>query len=282
MARTFGNHTVLDGVDVDVGPRSRVGVVGPNGVGKTTLLRILAGLEHPDRGRVTAAPASLRVGYLAQEPDRPPGETVGGYLMRRTGVAGAEAELEAAAAALGRGEDGADDAYARALDAYLAAGTADFDARARATLSDVGLDEAVLDREMTVLSGGQGAKVALASILLSRFDVLLLDEPTNDLDFDGLERLERFVRDLPGGMVVVSHDRAFLERTITSVLEIDEHSRRSREFAGGWQAYLDAARGRAAPRRGGLRELPHRAVAAPGAGAHATRVGRAGRQPGEA
>jgi ATPase subunit of ABC transporter with duplicated ATPase domains len=89
-------------------------------------------------------------------------------------------------------------------------------------------------------SGGQGARAALAAILLSRFDVLLLDEPTNDLDFAGLGQLERFLRDLDGALVVVSHDRAFLEATVDRVLELDEHSRKSTEYGGGWLGYLDA------------------------------------------
>ncbi len=239
LARSFADHVVLDGVDVGVGPQTRVGVVGPNGVGKTTLLRLLAGIDRPDRGSVTRMPPNLRVGYLPQEGERRAGETVLECLARRTGVGDAAAEFERAAHALAGGQEGADDAYAVALEAYLAAGTADFDARAAATATELGLDETVLDRPMTALSGGQAAKVALAAILLSRFDVLLLDEPTNDLDFAGIDRLERFVRDRAGGMVVVSHDREFLARSITSVLELDEHSRRGSEFTGGWDAYLE-------------------------------------------
>jgi ATPase subunit of ABC transporter with duplicated ATPase domains len=238
LARSFADHVVLDGVDVRVGPRTRLGVVGPNGVGKSTLLRILAGLVKPDRGLLTRTPPDLRVGYLPQERERRAGETVLECLARRTGVAAAAAAFERASAALAAGESGADDAYAAALDEYLAAGTADFEARVRAVAADVGLDDDVLDRPMEVLSGGQAAKVALATILLSRFDVLLLDEPTNDLDFEGLARLEQFVHDVPGGIVVVSHDREFLERTITSVLEIDEHSGKGADFSGGWDAYV--------------------------------------------
>jgi ATPase subunit of ABC transporter with duplicated ATPase domains len=239
LARSFADHVVLDGVDVTVGPRTRLGIVGPNGVGKTTLLRLLAGLDRPERGSVTRTPPALRVGYLPQERERRPDETVLAFLERRTGVAEADAAFASASADLAAGAPGADDAYAAALEQYLAAGAADFDARARAAVTELGLDVDLLERPMTALSGGQAAKVALVSILLSRFDVLLLDEPTNDLDFDGLARLERFVGELPGGMVVVSHDREFLARTITSVVEIDEHSRQSRDFSGGWDAYLE-------------------------------------------
>src|SRR6476659_5071632 len=104
LARVRGGSTVLDGVDVTVGPRTRLGVVGPNGVGKTTLLRLLAGIDRPDRGTVTRTPPSLHVGYLPQEPDRGD-ETLLAFLGRRTGVTAAEAELERAATALGAAAD---------------------------------------------------------------------------------------------------------------------------------------------------------------------------------
>jgi ATPase subunit of ABC transporter with duplicated ATPase domains len=239
LARSFAGHTVLDGVDLTIGPRTRVGVVGPNGVGKSTLLRLLAGLERPDRGSVMLAPATARVGYLSQEPDRRPGETLLASLARRTGVAAAEEELERAAGTVAAGTPGAGDAYAGALDRYLAAGGPHLEARARQVCADLGLRPDRLDAGTATLSGGQAARASLAGVLLSRFDVLLLDEPTNDLDFAGLARLERFVDELPGGVVIVSHDRAFLERTVTAVLELDEHSRTGTQYAGGFVAYLE-------------------------------------------
>ncbi len=191
-------------------------MVAPNGTGKSTLLKLLAGLDTPDSGTVTLSPPGATVGYLPQEPERRPGETVRAYLGRRTGVAAAERALDDASAALAEQTPGADDAYADALERYLALGAADFDARVGAVCADLGLPARVLDLEMPSLSGGQAARANLAAIVLARFDVFLLDEPTNDLDFAGLERLERFLRDeLTGGAVIVSHDRAFLDRTIT-------------------------------------------------------------------
>jgi ATPase subunit of ABC transporter with duplicated ATPase domains len=240
LAREYGTFTVLDGVDLTVGPRTRLGVIGPNGIGKTTLLRILAGVERADRGAVTCTPPTLRVGYLPQEPDRSNRETLAEFLARRAGVAGAEQELECTATALASGDAGADDAYAAALDGYLAAGGPDFDARMRAVCDDLGLPQSRLDLPTRALSGGQAARASLAAILLARFDVFLLDEPTNDLDFAGLARLEQFLAELPGGVVLVSHDRAFLDQTVTRVLELDEHTRRGTEYGGGWQGYLDA------------------------------------------
>jgi ATPase subunit of ABC transporter with duplicated ATPase domains len=157
-------------------------------------------------------------------------------------VAAAEAELQEAAALLGDGGTGTAERYSRALERYLGLGGPDLEARAAEVCEDLGLPADRLHVELGALSGGQMARAALAAILLSRFDVLLLDEPTNDLDFAGLSQLERFVQDLDGALVVVSHDRAFLEATVERVLELDEHSRRSTEYGGGWLGYLEAKR----------------------------------------
>ena len=240
IAKSFGGQVVLDDVSVTVGPSARLAVVGPNGIGKSTLLRLLAGVDEPDRGSVTRTPATLNVGYLPQEPEGSAGESVLGHLARRTGVAGAEQALVAEAAALAAdgGSAAAESAYAAALERFLVVGGTDFEARAATILSDLGLPGASLHLDVGRLSGGQAARVSLAAILLSRADVLLLDEPTNNLDVDGLERLERFVAATPAGVVVVSHDRAFLDHTVTRVLELEEGTRGARAFGGGWAAYM--------------------------------------------
>jgi ATPase subunit of ABC transporter with duplicated ATPase domains len=238
VSLAFGGATVLAEVTLTVAPGQRVGVVGPNGAGKSTLLRALAGLLVPDSGTVTTAPPVASVGLLPQEPDRRADESVAAFIARRTGVAAATTELDAATAALADGAPGADDRYADALDRWLALGGPDLDARIGATLADLGLDGSVAGQPTATLSGGQAARASLAATLLARFDVFLLDEPTNDLDFAGLARLEDFLVGLQAPTVVVSHDRAFLERVVTHVVDLDEHDHTARLFAGGWTAYL--------------------------------------------
>nr|WP_216845594.1 ABC-F family ATP-binding cassette domain-containing protein [Rathayibacter sp. VKM Ac-2857] len=240
---------MFDRLDLTVAPGDVVGVVGANGAGKSTLLRILAGETAPLDGSVVLAPGDAFVGWLPQEHERREGETVAAYIARRTGAAEASAELDEAASALAEPDpDGRiADRYALALDRWLASGAADLDERTPVVLADLGLalDAAgrtggvAADSLMTSLSGGQAARVGLAALLLSRFDVVLLDEPTNDLDLDGLERLEAFVRGLRGGVVLVSHDREFLARSVTRVLELDLAQNTTTVYGGGYDAYLE-------------------------------------------
>jgi ATPase subunit of ABC transporter with duplicated ATPase domains len=242
LGAAHGDRTLFSGLDLVVAPGDVVGLVGANGAGKSTLLRLLAGLATPEAGQVVLTPAAATVGYLPQEPDRHPGETVGAFLARRTGVTEAQQRLDAATEALTTGAqlDGvpADDAYGTALERWLALGAADLDERAEAVADDVGLG-VPLTTPMTALSGGQAARAGLASLLLSRYDVFLLDEPTNDLDLDGLDQLEDFVNSLRAGVVVVSHDREFLAHTVDRVVELDLAQQQVSVYGGGYAAYLE-------------------------------------------
>ena len=239
VAKSHGAQVVLENASLEVGPRARIGLVGPNGVGKSTVLRLLGGEEAPDAGVVALDPPRATVAHLRQEPERRPRETLRARLARLTGVAAAELELEAAADALARDADtthAMSDRYDVALARFLALGGGDLDARAAATCARVGLG-VDLDRVFDGLSGGEAARVSLAAVHLVKADLLLLDEPTNDLDGDGLAQLEAFVDGFPGAIVLVSHDRAFLDRTVRRIAEIDPRSHAIVEWAGGWSDY---------------------------------------------
>ncbi|GID92236.1 ABC transporter ATP-binding protein [Amorphoplanes digitatis] len=238
LAAGHGDRTLFSSLDLVVAPGDVIGLVGVNGAGKTTLLRTLAGLLPVEAGAVTLSPPTANVGYLPQERDRRPGETVRDFLARRTGVGAAQAAMDRAAEALAGGEPGADETYGAALERWLDLGGADLEERAEQIAAELGLAVA-LDHPMTALSGGQAARAGMASLLLSRYDVFLLDEPTNDLDLDGLGRLEQFVTGLRAGTLLVSHDREFLTRTVTAVLELDLAQQQVRLFGGGYAAYLE-------------------------------------------
>ena len=232
------HRTLFEHLDLTVAPGDVVGVVGANGAGKTTLLRLLAGESAPLAGTITTAPGDAFVGWLPQEHERLPGETVTDYIARRTGATAATQAMESAAEALGSNDTDADEAYAAALDHWLASGAPDLEDRIPAMLAELGLD---VGREalMTALSGGQAARAALAALLLSRFDIVLLDEPTNDLDLAGLARLEAFVTGLRGGVVLVSHDREFLSRCVTRIVELDLAQNSVAVHDGGYESYLE-------------------------------------------
>ncbi|MFE0099765.1 ABC-F family ATP-binding cassette domain-containing protein [Streptomyces sp. NPDC059009] len=238
LAAGHGPRTLFSGLELVVAPGDVIGLVGANGAGKSTLLRLLAGLDRPESGELRLSPPGAAVGHLPQEPERREGETVREFLARRTGVAAAQHAMDEATQGLVDGAPGADDAYAESLERWLGLGGADLDERAEETAGSLGLGVG-LDQPMTALSGGQAARASLASLLLSRYDVFLLDEPTNDLDLAGLERLEDFVRGLRAGTVVVSHDREFLTRTATKILELDLAQQQINLYGGGYAAYLE-------------------------------------------
>jgi ATPase subunit of ABC transporter with duplicated ATPase domains len=237
LAAGHGARVLFSDLDLVVAPGDVVGLVGVNGAGKSTLLRTLAGEVPSEAGSIVVSPPTATMGYLPQEHERRPGETVIAALARRTGVAAAHAAMDDATERLTAGEDGADHLYGDALEHWLALGGADLEERAEEVVAQVAPGVA-LDALTSGLSGGQAARVGLAVLLLSRYDVLLLDEPTNDLDLAGLDQLERFVHGSRAGIVVVSHDREFLARTVTRVVELDLAQQLVRVHDGGYDAYL--------------------------------------------
>nr|WP_202422405.1 ABC-F family ATP-binding cassette domain-containing protein [Gordonia sp. SID5947] len=235
MSAGHGERTLFSDLDLTIADGDVFGLVGANGAGKSTLLTLLAGVGTADHeGSITLSPPDAEIGYLAQEAAARTGETVRQFLSRRTGVAAAQSAMDAAAEALG---EGGEDLYSPALERWLHLGGADLDERSEQVAASVGLS-VDLDLPMSTLSGGQVARVGLAALLLSRYDILLLDEPTNDLDLDGLAQLEEFVTSTRTPMVIVSHDREFLARTVSGIVELDLAQQQVSVYAGGYEAFL--------------------------------------------
>ncbi|MFJ2058674.1 ABC-F family ATP-binding cassette domain-containing protein [Streptomyces sp. NPDC087908] len=248
--RHVHHRTVLDRISLTVRPGERLGVVGDNGSGKSTLLRLLAGLETADNGTVTVASPG-GIGHLAQTLDLPPTATVGDAVdhaladVRELERAIRTAETELA-------ETGDLAGYAELLAGYEARGGAGADRRVETTLRRLG-EPGPLDRTrpLGTLSGGQRSRLALAAVLAAEPELLLLDEPTNDLDDEAVTWLEERLRAHRGTVVAVSHDRVFLDRVATAVLEVDEDRHTVRRYGNGYGGYLA---GRAAERARRQRE----------------------------
>jgi ATP-binding cassette subfamily F protein 3 len=243
LSKSYGIDTIFKDVSFTLNSGERLGLVGPNGCGKTTLLRILAGAERPDSGSYQFNPPGLRLGYLPQGLTPAPGDTLSSFISKMTGdLLSSEARLEELAAALAATPDNTrlhteyDETLARMQTA------AQLQGQVSEALGALGLGELLLETPVMSLSGGQKTRLALAGVLLSSPQLLLLDEPTNHLDIDMLEWLEDWLVSSPltrdAAVLIVSHDRVFLDQTVTGILEIDPQTRTSRAYAGNYSDYL--------------------------------------------
>ncbi|MBC6956108.1 MAG: ABC transporter ATP-binding protein [Chloroflexi bacterium] len=243
LTKTYGPLTVLNDISMTLAPGQRVGVVGANGVGKSTLLKIITGELEPDGGRATLRPG-VRLGYLPQDDSALEG-TIGALIEQAfADLRAMEAELRTLETDMGSltGDALGEllDRYGELTDAFERAGGWDADARVGVVLAGLRIDHLPRDRDVRSLSGGERARLQLALLLLSAPDALLLDEPTNHLDVDSMTWLEGCVRDQRGAVLMVSHDRAFLNATVTSIIEIDEFSHRAKQYTGSYDDYLRA------------------------------------------
>ena len=243
ISKSYGSETILADVSLIINPGERVGLVGPNGCGKTTLLRLITGLEPADSGQVRFDPPGLSIGYLTQALVFEAGETVNEALARATAEYGqAWADMQRLAVLMADPQNSSHlsdltDTYAEAEIRFEAAGGYDLEARLEAILT--GLDLANLPREtpVTHLSGGQKTRLGLVRLLVQQPRLLLLDEPTNHLDIDALAWLEGWLRDYDGTVLIVSHDRTFLDHTVSRILELDQVTHRLTEYTGNYSDY---------------------------------------------
>jgi macrolide transport system ATP-binding/permease protein len=236
VTKSYGDRLLLDAVSLRVRPGERVGIVGENGAGKSTLLRILAVLEKPDGGEAVVVAGSL--GYLGQTPVLPPDATVQELIdTALADVRELERELRSAELSLRTGPELA--RYGDLLTAFELRGGYDADAHVARARNALGVGHLGAHRRLGSLSGGERARLGLACVLASRPEVLLLDEPTNHLDPDALEWLEGQLRAYPGTVVAVSHDRTFLDRVATAIVEVDGDRCALSRYGNGYQGYLD-------------------------------------------
>ncbi len=240
LTKSFGPRTLFANVSFRIGPGDRLAVAGRNGAGKTTLLRILAGLEDADSGSVSI-PRGERVALHDQRPDAQAAGTVREYVEQGLSHArDAEERMAALEARMADGDHGAATMteYDRAQSDLEAAGGYHWRAWVERVTRGLGLRDDHLDRPLASLSGGELTRASLARALAGRPQVLLLDEPTNHLDLDAMEWLEGIVKDIGAAVVIVSHDRWFLESTATSVLEIANG--RAKHWPMGYSAFRRA------------------------------------------
>jgi len=237
LSKSYGIHTVLKDISFSVSDGDRLGLIGPNGCGKSTLLRILAGLEAPDAGTVGRTRPGLRLGYLPQGADFAPGQTLRLALdLSAKTPEQLEADVARLAAELASRPDdaGVQSRYDLALQLIASAAARPLD-----VLVPLGLAGLDLDAPAAALSGGQKTRLMLARLLLDEPDMLLLDEPTNHLDIQMLEWLEGWLASFSGAVLIVSHDRAFLDNTVRCILDFDPETHSVREYAGNYSQYLE-------------------------------------------
>jgi macrolide transport system ATP-binding/permease protein len=244
LSKSYGAITVLEDISFIINPNDRVGIVGSNGVGKTTLLNILIGQESIDSGSFSFAP-SIEVGYLPQTTPEFYGRTMQDLILESVGnlrqLEERMRELEAAmSTATGGHLDGLMEEYQLVSTRFQDRGGYELDYKIDTILDGLRISYLPREREMQTLSGGEKARVGLATLLLRSPDLLLLDEPTNHLDFASLEWLEFYLSSYKGAILLVSHDRQFLNRAVNQIFEIDEHTHRLKKYEGNYDAYVQA------------------------------------------
>jgi ATP-binding cassette, subfamily F, member 3 len=235
--KSYGIQPILQDISFSISNNERVGLIGPNGCGKTTLMRILAGLEKPDSGTIASTRQNLRVGYLAQGMDFDEEQTLQATLSLDS-VSQAELETEIASLASALANNPNDSQVLARYDSALHQLSAIGDQPSE-ILGPLGLSEIPLDTPVRFLSGGQKTRLRLARVLLKEPQLLLLDEPTNHLDIEMLEWLEEWLNRFQGAALIVSHDRAFLDNTVTSILELDPSTHQLKSYAGNYADYLE-------------------------------------------
>jgi len=237
LSKAYGIQPILQDISFSISTGERIGLVGPNGCGKTTLMRILVGDEKPGEGTVAHTRPNLRIGYLAQGMGFDPDQTLR-VALELTSVSGKDIESEVAALAASLTKDPENPQLQRRYDEVVTQ-LSTFNVQPESVLGPLGLGDIDLDSLVAHLSGGQKTRLMLARILLEEPHLLLLDEPTNHLDIAMLEWLEDWLGRFNGAALIVSHDRAFLDNTVTSSLELDTATQSIKSYPGNYSEYAE-------------------------------------------
>ena len=240
ISKSFNINTILEDVSFNLNKGDRVGLIGPNGSGKTTLLKIILGQLEPDQGVISFSPTNLEIGYLAQALKPDPNATLGDLIDQTSGNPETiQKELESLAKALTIDPENYDlqHSYDSILkDLEMSQPASD---HPRVILGTLGLGEVPDAALISTLSGGQKTRFALAMVILNDPDILILDEPTNHLDIAMLEWLETWINNFNGGVLLVTHDRTFLDNTVNRILDLDPDTHTIREYQGNYSSYLE-------------------------------------------
>jgi ATP-binding cassette subfamily F protein 3 len=243
LHKSYGVTVVLDGASFILNDNEHAGLIGPNGSGKTTLLRCITREEQPDSGTIVLSPHDATIGYLPQTFNEPGDQTLGDVIAQAQGeLTQAERQLQQTADTLTTSTepDVAMQAYTDALARFEALGGYEREHHAAAILEGLGLGEIDPSTPVATLSGGQKTRLGLATLLVQEPDLLLLDEPTNHLDVEALQWLEGFVQSYPRSVLIVSHDREFLDRTVTRILYLDPEMRTIKSYPGNYSDFAAA------------------------------------------
>ncbi len=223
LSVSYGHREIFSGLDFEVTEGARIGIVGPNGSGKTSLLRLIAGVQEPDAGAIHRN-RGLRVGYVPQAPSlTAKGTRYEEILSAFDGLHALEREIEQAAAAMASGSAEAAERHGTLLHEFESRGGYDSQSAVERIVAGLGLTQDSLNTIAVSASGGERTRAAMAKALLADPDLLVLDEPTNHLDLAGLAWLERFLAKFNHAFIVVSHDRYFLDRICTKILDLGNY-----------------------------------------------------------
>lgn len=244
LSKGYGVHRVLENVTFTINANDRIGIVGPNGVGKTTLLRLLVGQEEADSGSINYA-ATVEYGYLAQTTPPFYGQSINDMLLAAVGnLKQLEERMHELEQAMTQAEGAALAAYMEEYGSvssrYQDRGGYELDYKIEMILHGLHIDYLPRTQPIETLSGGEKARIGLATLLLRSPDILLLDEPTNHLDFASMAWLEEYLTHYPGAILMVSHDRQFLNRVVNQIFELSEHDHQLKMYTGNYDAYVTA------------------------------------------